>query len=82
MEKEVEKAKNVRRAAKSAFTRTMNTTQLLQDAKRPLSEIRDEYEKVKVAHADLIKRREAYTMCTVLWISKSCKKIVQHFKGS
>ena len=61
-EKEAEKAKNVRRAAKSAFTRVINTTQLLLDAKRPLSEIRDEFEKVKVVHADHIKKHEAYTM--------------------
>ena len=54
MEKEVDKAKNVRRVAKSAFTRAINTTQLLLDAKRPPSEIR--------VHADFIKRHEAYTM--------------------
>lgn len=62
MEKEAEKAKNVRRAAKSAFTRAINTTQLLLDAKRPPSEIRDEFGKVKVVHADLIQKHEAYTM--------------------
>ena len=55
MEKEAEKAKNVRRAAKSAFTRAINTTQLLLDDKRPPSEICDEFEKVKVVHADLTK---------------------------
>ena len=62
MEKEAEKAKNERRAAKSAFTRAINTTQLLLDVKRPPSETRDEFEKVKVVHADLIKKHEAYTM--------------------
>ena len=62
MEKEAEKAKNVRRAAKSAFTRAINSTQLLLDAKRPQSEIRDKFETVKVMHADLIKKHEAYTM--------------------
>ena len=50
MEKEAERAKNVCRAAKSAFTPAINTTQLLLDAKRPPSEIRGEYEKVKVMH--------------------------------
>ena len=62
MGKEAKKAKNVRRAAKSAFTRAINTTQLLLDAKRPPSEICDEFEKVKVVHADLIKKYEAYEM--------------------
>jgi len=42
--------------------RAINTTQLLLDVKRPVSEIREECEKVKVAHADHIKRHEAYTM--------------------
>lgn len=62
MEKEAEKAKNVRRAAKSAFTQGINTTQLLLDAKRLPSEIHGEYEKVKVMHANLIKNHEAHTM--------------------
>lgn len=62
MEKEAEKAKKARRAAKSAFTRAINTTQLLMDAKRPPSEFCDEYEKIKVVHADFIKRHEVYTM--------------------
>ena len=51
MEKEAEKAKNVCQAAKSAFTRAINTTQLLLEAKRPPSEIHD-----------LIKKHKAYTM--------------------
>ena len=63
MEKEAERAKNVRHAAKSPFTQTINTTtQLLLDAKRPPSEICDEFEKVKVVHTDLIKKHAAYTM--------------------
>ena len=62
MEKEAEKAKNVRRTAKSAFTQAINTTQLLLDAKCPPSEICNEFEKAKVVHTNLIKKHEAYTM--------------------
>ena len=63
MEKEAERAKNVRHAAKSPFTQAINTTtQLLLDAKRPPSKICDEFEKVKVVHTDLIKKHAAYTM--------------------
>ena len=59
---EKEKAKNVRRAAKGNLTRTLNAGSQLLEAKRPLQEVRDAFQEVKVAHTDLVAKHEAYTM--------------------
>ena len=58
----MEKAKNVRRAAKSAFTRALNAGQMLLDSTRPLSEVHDAFEELKAAYADLIAKHEEHTM--------------------
>ena len=58
----MEKAKTVRRAAKSAFTRALNVGQMLLDSTCPLPEVRDAFEELKAAYADLIAKYEEYTM--------------------
>ena len=58
----MEKVKNVPRAVKSDFTRALNAGQMLLDSTRPLSEVRDAFEEVKAAYADLIAKHEEHTM--------------------
>ena len=58
----MEKAKNVRRAAKSAFTRSLNAGRMLLDSSRPSLEARHAFDEVKAAHDDLIAKHEEYTM--------------------
>ena len=58
----MEKAKNVRRAAKGNFTRTLNAGNMMIEAKRPVKEVREAFAEVKAAHNDLVAKHEAYTM--------------------
>ena len=57
-----EKAKNIRRAAKSALTRGLNAVSVLMTANRPSEEILHGVEEAKTAQKDLIKKHEAYCM--------------------
>ena len=56
------KAKNVRRAAKSALTRTLKAIYTLISAKRPTEEILHGFEEAKAAHVDLVRKHEAFCM--------------------
>lgn len=58
----MEKAKNVRRAAKGNFTRTLNAGNMLIEAKRPVQEVREAFAEVKATHNDLVAKHETYTM--------------------
>ena len=58
----MEKAKNVRPAAKENFTRTLNAGNMMIEAKRPVKEVREAFAEVKAAHNDLVAKHEAYTM--------------------
>ena len=58
----MKKAKNVRRAVKSAFVRALNAGQMLLDSIYPLPEFRDAFEELKAAYADLIAKHGEYTM--------------------
>ena len=61
-EKEMEKAKNIRRAAKSTFTRTVNAVYTLISAKRPSAEVLKGFQDAKTTHHDLASKHEEYTM--------------------
>ena len=58
----MEKAKNVRRSAKSTFTRTINAGKILLDSERPTKEVRDSLEELKAVYADLAAKHEEYAM--------------------
>ena len=58
----MEKAKNVRRAAKGNLTRTLNAGKMLIQAKRPSQEVREALEEIKAAYTDLVSKQEAFTM--------------------
>ena len=56
----MEKAKNVRQAAKSAFTRSLNAGRMFLDSSRLPLEVQHVFDKVKAAHNNLIARHEEY----------------------
>ena len=58
----MEKAKNVRRAAKSAFTRSLNAGKMLLDSSRPPLDVRHAFDEVNAAHDNLIAKHEEHTM--------------------
>ena len=58
----MEKAKNVRRAAKGNLTRTLNAGKMLIQAKRPSQEVQEALEEIKAAYTDLVSKHEAFTM--------------------
>ena len=58
----MEKAKNLRRAVKSAFTRSLNARRMLLDSSRPPLEVRNAFDEVKAAHDNLIAKHEEFTM--------------------
>ena len=55
-------AKNVRRAAKSAFTRSLNAGKMLLDSSRPPLDVRHAFDEVNAAHDNLIAKHEEHTM--------------------
>ena len=57
----MEKAKNVRQAAKSAFTRSLNAGKMFLDSSRLPLEVQHVFDKVKAAHDNLIAKHEEYT---------------------
>ena len=57
-----EKAKNVRRAAKSSLTRTMNAVSMLMNAKRPANGIQQGFVESKNAQFDLVIKHEERTV--------------------
>ena len=59
---EIEKAKNIRRAAKSALTRAINSARTLIAAKRPPNEVLEALKDVEKVHGDLVAKHEGYTM--------------------
>ena len=56
------KQKNLRRAAKSSFTRSLNAGRILLDSCRPPLEVRHAFDEVKAAHDNLIAKHEKFTM--------------------
>ena len=54
----MEKAKNVRQAAKSAFTRSLNAGRMFLESSRPPLEVQHVFDEVKAAHDNLIARHE------------------------
>ena len=56
----MEKAKNVHRAAKGNFTRTLNAGNMLIEAKRPVQEVREAFAEVKAAHNDLVAKKPKF----------------------
>ena len=60
--KEKEKAKNVRRAAKGALTRVLNTGKMMLDAKRSAAEIQATVKDAKNAYDNLGNKHDEYTM--------------------
>ena len=59
---QIEKAKNVRRAAKGKLTRTLKTVSVLLDAQRPVPEIEVVLQEAKEAYTALVTKHEEYTM--------------------
>ena len=59
---ELEKAKNIRRAAKGRVTRCTKTVNVLIEAERPVQEIKDVLNELKDAYAALVIKHEDYTM--------------------
>ena len=57
----MEKAKNVRQAAKSAFTRSLNTGRMFLDSSRLPLEVQHVFDEVKAAHDNLITKHEECT---------------------
>jgi hypothetical protein len=60
--KEKEKAKNVRRAGKSALTRALNTGKMMMQAKRSPAEMHASVKDVKTAYDNLGRKHDEYTM--------------------
>ena len=58
----MEKAKNVRRAAKRKFTRSVKTVNVLRYAERPIREIQEALEETKDAYKALVAKHDDYTM--------------------
>ena len=58
----MEKAKNLRQAAKSAFNRSLNAGRMLLDSSRPPVEAPQAFDEVKAAHDNLIAKHEKYIM--------------------
>ncbi|CAB3985843.1 Hypothetical predicted protein, partial [Paramuricea clavata] len=58
----LEKAKNVRRAAKGKLTRVIRTAKVLIEAERPVQEIEDILKEIKDSYAALIVKHEEYAM--------------------
>ena len=54
----MEKAKNVRQAAKSAFTRSLNAGRMFLASSRLPLEVQHVFDEVKAAHDNLIARHE------------------------
>ena len=59
---EIEKAKNIRRAAKSALTRAINSARTLIAATRPPNEVLETLKDVEKVHGHLVAKHEGYTM--------------------
>ena len=59
---EIEKAKNIRRAAKSALTRAINQARTLIAATRPPNEVLETLKDVEKVHGHLVAKHEGYTM--------------------
>ena len=57
---QLEKAKNVRRAAKGKLTRVIRTAKVLLGAERPVQEIEDILNEIKDSYAALIVKHEEY----------------------
>ena len=60
--KDKEKAKNVRRAGKSALTRALNTGNMMMQAKRSPAEMHASIKDVKTAYDNLGSKHDEYTM--------------------
>ena len=58
----IEKAKNIRRAAKNALTRAINSARTLIAAKRPPNEVLEALKDVEKVYGDLVGKHEGYTM--------------------
>ena len=58
----MDKAKNVRRAAKGCVTRAITTVNTLVEAKRPSEEVRDALKNLKTSFEALAVKHEDYTM--------------------
>jgi hypothetical protein len=61
----LEKAKNVRRAAKGKLTRIIRTANVLLGAGRPVQEIEDILKEIKDSYAALIVKHEEYAINNV-----------------
>ena len=57
-----EKGKNVRRATKSALTRTIRSARILIDIKRPPKQVLEALKDVEKAHVNLVAKHEDFTM--------------------
>jgi hypothetical protein len=58
----LEKAKNIRRAAKGKLTQVIRTAKVLLGAERPVQEIEDVLKEVKDSYAALIAKHEEYAI--------------------
>lgn len=85
LKEQVDKAKNIRRAAKGKLTRILKTVNALLGAERPVQEIKDVLKEAKDAYNALVAKHEEYTMFlndeeyddAESWLNECCGEFTQ-----